>query len=65
MSYAETTGRAYCKAIGADPDEVVKGIWNPEAVPGVEMVTAPRWTWYGGARVNEIVVTPKRRKVKK
>lgn len=62
MSYAEQTGRAYCKAIGTDPDEMVAGWYNPNGnVAEREKTMAPRWSWYGGAKL-DIVVTPQRRR---
>ena len=47
MSYGEKCGRAYCRAIGADPDEIVKGYFVSDQP---RWVSAPRWSWYQGAR---------------
>jgi hypothetical protein len=45
MNFGEHTGRAYCRVIGADPDELVKG-YPMNSPIRVEM---PRWYWYRNA----------------
>jgi hypothetical protein len=44
----ERNARAYCRSIGADPDEWVEGV--DELRFGTrERMSCPRWRWYVGA----------------
>lgn len=46
---SEQNARAYCRSIGADPDEWVDG--HDEIRFGTRLrMSQPRWRWYVGAR---------------
>lgn len=47
----ERNARAYCELIGADPDELVRGVDVPLGIR--EPITVPRWCWYKDANVDQ------------
>jgi len=50
MSPGEANARAYCKSIGADPDEIIVG-WQRDKRGTLEKFESERWRWYVGATV--------------
>ena len=52
MSTQEQRARAYCRSIGANPDQVVKS-WHGFEAGGGYFTTAPRWTLYLGAVIQQ------------
>jgi len=53
MNYGESNARAYCRSIGADPDEIIVG-FNREGDFGLVRYESERWRWYVGAVIEEV-----------
>lgn len=58
---AEQNARAYCEAIGADPEEIVSGYQS--VAFGAVWIERPRWLWYIGAELDATVTPPSRPKL--